>query len=71
MLFMHHVCPYYTVLSVPCSLVKGWPLGDLLVVVSLSHIVAGVRCGTGLYPSPIFAYFFNFNTVGILRYNLY
>ena len=65
MLFINHVCPYYTVLSVPCSLGKGWPLGDLLVVVSLSHIVAWVRCGTGLYPSPIIANFFDFSTLGI------
>ena len=38
--FMFHVCLYYAVLSVPCSLAlgKGWPLCSLLCDVSLCFV---------------------------------
>ena len=51
---MFHVCLYYTVLSVPCSLViTYWERADLLAllcvmfprVLSLSHTVSRVKYG--------------------------
>ena len=47
----------------PCGhlLAKGWPLGSclwcLIVLLSLSHVVSWVRCGTWLYNFLIFAPF--------------
>ena len=56
MLFMLHVCIYFIVLSVPCSIVLTcWERADLLslmcvmfpcVFVLLSHMVSRVRYGT-------------------------
>ena len=55
LLFMFHVCLYYTVLSVPCSLmITSWKRADLLAllcvmfpcVLSLFHMVCLGRCGT-------------------------
>ena len=53
--FMFHVCLNYNVLSVPCSLmITCWTRQDLLAllcmmfpcVLSLSHMVSLVKCGT-------------------------
>ena len=64
--FMFHVCLYYTVLSVHSSLViTCWERADLLTllcitfpcVLSLSHTVSWVRCGTWLYRTLSFAFF--------------
>ena len=51
MLFVFRVCLCHIVLSVPCSLGEGRPLDSLVcdvffVVLSLSHMVSCVRCGT-------------------------
>ena len=52
---MFHSCLYYTIVSVPCSLViTCWERADLLAllcmmfpyVLSLSQMVSRVRCGT-------------------------
>ena len=58
-----HVCWLFCFLQ-PCDhlLGKGLPLGSLVCdvscVLSLSHMVSGVRCGTLLYRFLIFAFFF-------------
>ena len=71
LLFMFHVCHYYTVLSVPTILViTCWESDDLLsllcmmfpCVLSLSHMVSQIRCGTSLYWYLIFA-FLNFTVI--------
>ena len=57
---------------VPCGhlLRKGWPLGSclwcLIVLLSLSHVVSWVRCGTWLYWFLISAVFLTLN--GLRRY---
>ena len=67
LLFMFHDCLYYTVLSVPCSLViTCWERAGLLAllcvvfscVLSLSHRVFQVRFDTWLYLFLIFAFIF-------------
>ena len=54
LLFIFHVCLYYTVLSVPCCLViTCWQRDELLpllyvtfpCILSCAHIVSQVRCG--------------------------
>ena len=66
LLFMFHVCLYYTVGSVPCSLViTCWERLDLLAllyvtfpsVLPLSHMVSRVRCGTCFNRFLIFVFF--------------
>ena len=64
---MFHMCLYYTVMSVPCSLVINClEKADLLALLSvmfpsflsLSHTVSRVMFGTRLYLFLIFAFFF-------------
>ena len=63
LLFMFHVC---SVLSLHYNLViTCWTMTGLLAllfpcVLSLSHMVSRVRCGTWLYRYLIFAFFFTF-----------
>ena len=69
-LFMFHVCLYYTVFSVPCSIViTCWERSDLLVLLCVMepcnlpsyHMVSRVRCGTWLYRFLIFAFLLSLN----------
>ena len=64
---MFYVCLYFTVLSVPCSLViTCWERADLLAIFSAmfscvltrSHTVSRVWCDTWLYRCLIFVFFF-------------
>ena len=52
---------------------KTWPLGSLVcsfrLVLSLSHIVSWVKCGTWLYLFMIFAYFLTF-ILGLVVFRL-
>ena len=61
LLFVVHVCLCDTILSAPCSLVVTcWErtgLLALLCVLSLSHMVSWVRCGTWLHRVLIFVFF--------------
>ena len=65
LLFVFHVCLCYSFLPVPCSLViTCWERVALLAllyvvfscILSLSHMVSWVRCGTWLYRILIFAF---------------
>ena len=70
------VCLYYTVLSVPCSLViTCWESADLLAlfvcefpcVLSLFNMISRVRCGTLLYRFLVFTLLF----ICIIQQTLY